>query len=71
MNPMDFVVNGDINNSQLSEISFPSHVSGLESFIDVDDTLVQHENVELGRTKIGDDEPVNEKQSDKITDDKM
>ena len=71
MNPMDFVVNGDINNSQLSEISCPSHVSGLESFIDVDDTLVQHENMELGRTKIGDDEPVNEKQSDKITDDKL
>ena len=71
MNQMDFVVNGGINSSQLSDISFPSHVSGLESFIDIDDTLVQHENMDLGPAKIEDDALVNEKQSDKITDDKM
>lgn len=34
---------GSPNDSRLSDISFPSHVSGLESFMDFDETL---ENVD-------------------------
>lgn len=45
------VLIGSPDESRLSEISFPSHVSGLESFMDMDETLedinMKHTNSQM------------------------